>query len=248
MIRFGDCTLDTSNERLTRSGEVVALQPQPMKVLRILLERRGELVSRKELQQAVWGTDTFVDFDQGLNWCIKRIREVLGDDANAPRFIETIPRKGYRFIATAPRFAGRLPIAAAAFVAAILLGLAGIRRVSPVTVVILPFDNYSADADAGDATTDELINRVGRLDPAHIRVIDRATAAKFKREGECLIHIGRELHAQFVIEGAVQKMHTTAALYRVADNTQVWAAAEEVGEAPARLAARIATTFDRPPI
>src|SRR3954468_7091864 len=97
--RFGPFTLDARSEVLLRGAERVPLQPQPMKVLLVLASRRGELVTRKELQSAVWSDGTFVDFEQGLNWCIKRIREVLGDDAAHPRFVETVPRKGYRFIA-----------------------------------------------------------------------------------------------------------------------------------------------------
>src|ERR1043165_5536901 len=99
--RFGPFTLNVEAEVLTRDGQRVPLQPQPMKVLAILAARAGELVTRKELQAAVWSDGTFVDFEQGLNWCIKRIREVLGDDAAHPRFVETVPRKGYRFLAVA---------------------------------------------------------------------------------------------------------------------------------------------------
>ena len=90
-----------------------------------------------------------------------------------------------------------------------------------------------------------MINRIGRIDPERIRVIDRLTAAKFKRTNECIIHIGEQLGASYVIEGSVQKGHTTAALYRVADNTQVWAAAPRVDDAPAAIAARVSATFAR---
>src|SRR5258708_33263810 len=96
--RFEPFTLDLDAEVLLRAGQRVPLQPQPMTVLRMLVSRPGELVTRKELQSAVWSDGTFVDFEQGLNWCVKRIREVLGDDARHPRYIETVPRKGYRFL------------------------------------------------------------------------------------------------------------------------------------------------------
>ena len=75
------------------------LQQQPAKVLELLLRRAGELVTRDEIRAAVWGQDTYVNFDQGLNFCIKEIRAALGDDADEPRFVETLPRRGYRFIA-----------------------------------------------------------------------------------------------------------------------------------------------------
>src|ERR1044071_3033265 len=123
--RFGPFTLDFENELLLRGGERVPLQPQPMKVLLLLAARAGELVTRQELQRAVWCDDTFVDFNQGLNWCVKRIREVLDDDAEQPRFIETVPRKGYRFIA--PTDVPRAPrwrwLAAVAVLAVVCLGV-----------------------------------------------------------------------------------------------------------------------------
>jgi DNA-binding winged helix-turn-helix (wHTH) protein len=75
------------------------LQQQPAKVLALLLQRAGELVTRDEIRGFVWGQDTYVNFDQGLNFCIKEIRAALGDSAELPRFIETLPRRGYRFIA-----------------------------------------------------------------------------------------------------------------------------------------------------
>ena len=76
----------------------VRLEPQPAKVLAVLLRRSGEVVSREELQREVWPADTFVDFERGLTYCVGRIRSALGDDASAPRFVETLPRRGYRFL------------------------------------------------------------------------------------------------------------------------------------------------------
>src|SRR5262249_43456310 len=85
---------------LRRNGDTKRLEPQPARVLGVLLERAGEVVTRTELQQRVWSGDTFVDFDRGLNYCIAQIRDALGDSASEPRFVETLPRRGYRFIAT----------------------------------------------------------------------------------------------------------------------------------------------------
>ncbi|HKS22058.1 MAG TPA: winged helix-turn-helix domain-containing protein [Thermoanaerobaculia bacterium] len=246
--RFGPFTLDLESDLLLRGGERVPLQPQAMTVLRILAARAGELVTRQELQRAVWGEGTFVDFNQGLNWCIKRIREVLGDDAENPRFIETVPRKGYRFIA--PLDVPRAPrwrwLAAVAVLAVVCLGV--MHRQAPVTVVILPFDNFTGDPRnelAASAATEDVINRVGSADPSRLKVIDRLTAAKFKRTNECIIHIGRELGADFVMEGSLLQGRTTAALYRVADNTQVWAAAVEPRAGAAAISAKVAATFLR---
>src|SRR5215467_11819316 len=98
-FRFGLFELDVARGELRKQGRVIKLQDQPFQVLDVLVRRPGEVVTREELQQAVWPADTFVEFDQGLNTAIKKIRLALGDSADNPRFVETIPRKGYRFIA-----------------------------------------------------------------------------------------------------------------------------------------------------
>src|SRR5262249_14094364 len=97
--RFGTFELDTRSAELRRNGVKLRLQEQPFLVLRKLLESAGVLVTREELQGALWPADTFVDFDTSLNTAIKRLREALGDSADVPVFIETIPRRGYRFLA-----------------------------------------------------------------------------------------------------------------------------------------------------
>jgi DNA-binding winged helix-turn-helix (wHTH) protein/Tol biopolymer transport system component len=98
-VRFGVFELDIANGELRKQGKPVRLQPQPSKVLAALAARPGELVTRQELRHEIWDGTTFVDFEQGLNFCIRQIRLVLGDDPEKPQFIETIPRRGYRFIA-----------------------------------------------------------------------------------------------------------------------------------------------------
>lgn len=101
LVRFGVYTFNAQTLELRRRGNLVHLRPQPAKVLALLLSRPGELVTREQLQQGIWGKDTFIDFEQGLNFCVKQIRAVLNDDAEAPKFLETVPRRGYRFIASA---------------------------------------------------------------------------------------------------------------------------------------------------
>ena len=99
IIRFGPFELDPANRELRRRGSVVKLQPQQFAVLLLLVEHAGQIVSREEIHQHIWGNDTFVDFERGINFAINQIRAALGDDADKPRFVETIPRRGYRFIA-----------------------------------------------------------------------------------------------------------------------------------------------------
>jgi len=100
-VRFGLFEFDPSTGELVREGTPVRLQPQPARVLALLVERPGEIVSREDLRKHVWGQETFVDFERGLNFCIAQIRSALGDSADSPRYVETVPKRGYRFIAPA---------------------------------------------------------------------------------------------------------------------------------------------------
>lgn len=101
IVRFGLYEVDRHERILAKGGLRIRLQEQPFQVLVLLLERPGELVTREEIQQRLWPADTFVAFDDGLNTAIKKLRLALGDSADNPRFIETVPRRGYRFIAAA---------------------------------------------------------------------------------------------------------------------------------------------------
>src|SRR5712692_8933207 len=105
-LRFGVFEVDLRTGELRKRGLKVRLQEQPFQLLAILLEKPGELVTREELRQRLWTADTFVDFDHGLNKAINKVREVLSDSAANPRFIETLARRGYRFLAPV-EFVGR---------------------------------------------------------------------------------------------------------------------------------------------
>jgi len=105
VLRFGGFELDPRTEELRRGGARVKLQAQPFKVLQLLARRWGDVVTREEIQEHVWGLDTHVDFEQGINVCIRQIRQALGETATSPRFIETVPRKGYRFVSPVERVA-----------------------------------------------------------------------------------------------------------------------------------------------
>ena len=105
VVRFGSFELDLHAERLLKNGRQVRLQPQPFKLLRLLINQPGRLVTREDIQAALWTNDTFVDFEQGVNFAIKQVREALGDRAENSIYLETVPKRGYRFIA--PVDAGR---------------------------------------------------------------------------------------------------------------------------------------------
>lgn len=101
--RFGVFELDAANGELRREGTLVRLQAQPAQVLACLVKSAGHVVPREELRKAVWGSDTFVDFERGLNFCIAQIRSALDDDSATPRYVRTIPKRGYQFIAPVER-------------------------------------------------------------------------------------------------------------------------------------------------
>lgn len=98
-LRFGPFELDLRTSELRREGRIVKLQQQPLRVLALLTQHQGQLVTRDAIRRAVWSADTFVDFEQGLNFCIRQVRAALNDDAQQPRYVETLPRRGYRFLA-----------------------------------------------------------------------------------------------------------------------------------------------------
>ena len=97
--RFGSFELDLDAERLLKSGRTIRIQPQPFRLLCLLTNRPGSLVTREEIQAALWPGDTFVDFDQGVNFAIKQVRDALGDTAGDSLYVQTVPKRGYRFLA-----------------------------------------------------------------------------------------------------------------------------------------------------
>src|ERR1035437_10144541 len=99
-VRFGTFELDLQTGELWKAGVLLHLPPQPSRVLALLVSRPAQLVTREEIQDQIWGDHTVVDFEHGLNFAIKKIRDTLGDDPEAPRYIETLSRRGHRFIAS----------------------------------------------------------------------------------------------------------------------------------------------------
>src|SRR5215467_312545 len=111
-VHFDAFSVDLCSGEIRKRGIRLRVQDQPFRVLAFLLERPGDVVTRQELRQRLWPADTFVDFDTGLNSAIKRLRDVLGDSAEKPRYIETLPRRGYRFIASVDHVVPTLPLSA----------------------------------------------------------------------------------------------------------------------------------------
>jgi TolB-like protein/DNA-binding winged helix-turn-helix (wHTH) protein/Tfp pilus assembly protein PilF len=230
--RWGDFQVDPAARELRRANQRVTIQDQPLEVLTALLERAGREVTRDELFARLWPQGTFVDRESGLNTAVKKLRNVLGDDAQAPRFIETRARHGYRFIArldsvaTPPMVEGAPPPAAASrrpslwlvgaavlLVAALgslawerkrLAGLDGERAV----LVVLPFENLSGDPDQeyfSDGMTDEMISRLGQLRAGRVDVLGGATSRHYKESGKEAEEFARELGADYTLAGSVRR-------------------------------------------
>jgi len=107
LLRFGVFELNLDTEEVRKSGTIMKLAPQPFRLLVLLATHSGQVVTREEIQIQLWGEETYVDFEQGMNHCIKQIRTVLGDNADNPLYVETLPRRGYRFLA--PVFSKNVP-------------------------------------------------------------------------------------------------------------------------------------------
>ncbi len=214
-VRFATFELDVRSRELRKGARSIRLQDQPFAILHLLLEHRGRLVTRDELCRRLWPHGTFVDFEHSLNAAVKRLRAALGDDADEPRFIETLPRRGYRFIvdgierAEVHREAGAAP--------------------EPVRVAVLPFTNLTndrAEEPFADGLTEETIAQLSALCRGHVGVIARSSSMAFKGGLHRARHVGRELAASFLIEGSVRRnadrVRITARLVAAFEETHVW--------------------------
>ena len=211
VLRFGVFELDSRAGELRKKGVKIKLQDQPLQVLVMLLEHPGEIVTREELQRKLWPADTFVDFEHGLNKAMNRLRAALGDSSENPRFIETLPRKGYRFIASPAD-----------------------QESVKIRLAILPLENLSGDPGQeffSDGMTEELITQLGGFDPIKLGVIARTSVAQYKGTIKSIREIGQELHASFIVEGSVRRasdrVRISAQLIQVSDETHLWAQSYE---------------------
>ena len=130
IVCFGSFEVDLGSRELRRQGLKISLQDQPFRLLALLLERAGEVVTREELRDKLWPADTFVDFDHSLNTAVRKLREALGDSAETPRYVETLARRGYRFVAPVAEPGPTAPLAHSAD--------ADVASPSPPTATRLP--------------------------------------------------------------------------------------------------------------
>ena len=252
-VSFGSFEVDFSQQELRKNGIRIHLSGQPLQVLEALLNSRGEIVTREELRNRLWSSATFVDFEHSLNAAVKRLREALGDSADNPRFIETLPRHGYRFIAPVTELApqGRPPKTSrrkwtVALVAAVTVALvfaviqSGLRQRSlgrahsPAIsgLAVLPLENISGNPEEeylADDMTEELITELGRALP--LRVISRQTVMHYKHSDKTLPQIARELHVDAIVQGSVLRhnghIRVTVQLVKAEPEQHLWAESYE---------------------
>src|SRR5262245_59880515 len=229
-IRFGLFEFDPQSGELRKQGIRIRLQGQPVEILSMLLARPGELVTREELQKKLWPADTFVDFDRSLNAAMKRLRSALGDSAETPRFIETLARRGYRFLAPVngqPVAPVEAPVAlpppgrgfhrhrlflqfALVAMPIIVLGVTLFSRKAADRVehidslLVLPLKNLSGDPEQdyfADGMTNALNARLAGV--SALRVISQTSSSVYRGTHKPLSQIARELRVNGIVEGSV---------------------------------------------
>jgi TolB-like protein/DNA-binding winged helix-turn-helix (wHTH) protein/Flp pilus assembly protein TadD len=232
LIPFGPFEADLSSQELRKHGVRLRLPRQSFQILKMLLERPGDLVTREELRQALWHSETFVDFEHGLNAAINRLREALGDSADNPEFIETLPRRGYRFIgpvngkpranhvraALAPwrTFLHRknsVLVTASILVLMVVIGIWWHKShpipatpVNSLSIAVLPFADLSPNHDQeylSDGLAEEILNDLANV--PGLKVVGRVSAFQFKGKSGDLRVIGKKLNVASVLEGSVRK-------------------------------------------
>jgi len=232
--RFGSFEFDPQTSELRKQGLRIRLDGQPAVILATLLKRPNQLVTREELQKKLWSSDTFVDFEQSLNAAIRRLRVALDDSAESPRYIETLARKGYRWVAPVESTAtARVVDAHTADVTntnrgrgrsvvritiggtlalAILIIAWGVLRSRPapgrLMLAVLPFQNLSGDQQQeylADGMTEEMITQLGGLNPQRLGVIARTSAMRYKASSKDTAQIARELNVNYLLEGSVRR-------------------------------------------
>ena len=225
-VRFGDFELEVDRQELFRESRPVALRAQTTRLLTLLVRNAGHIVTREEIQSSVWGRDTHVDFDQGINHCIRQLRSTLDDAADSPRFIETIPRRGYRFVAPVvpvegeaterarpvgrtARTSGWLAVVAlvVAGVAVWQSGMLSVKGTSaPPVLAVLPFEDLDgSDPLFSDALTEELITQLGKRYSGRMSVIARTSAMQFRDTTLGIDEISSKLGADYLLEGSVRR-------------------------------------------
>ncbi|MEO8680482.1 MAG: winged helix-turn-helix domain-containing protein [Vicinamibacterales bacterium] len=224
LYRFGVFEFDAATSVLRKNGRVVALEPQPSRALAVLLSHADEVVSRDELKDAVWGSDTHVDFDRGLAYCLSQIRSALGDSGDNPRFVQTIPKRGYRFIAPVSRqevpsrqaVPSRRVFPSRLIPVGVILGLGvllwAVTRAPPVPerviIAVSIFDNETGDPRFDRLVaglSDLVVTHLAGIDSTRVAVIGNAAVLRQLRNIRNLETIADTVKADYVLLGQLQR-------------------------------------------
>lgn len=248
-MKFGEFEVDERAGVLRRAGTRIKLQDLPFRLLVVLLRRAGQVVTREELRAELWGSETFVDAEAGLNTAIAKIREALGDNAETPAFIETLPKRGYRFVgmlaSAEPGLKSRHPLfpgmptrvtnrrALYAFAVLVFTALAVALYIvfsgpAPITIAVVRFHNETGAAEndrlAGTLTDAVVVALAGN--PKY-GIIGNSPLLVTERIFEDVRKIGDALKADYVVLGQLQKgdagLLTRAHFIRVSDQKHLWA-------------------------
>jgi TolB-like protein len=211
-VRFGAFEVDFQSREIRKYGMRIRMEEKPFQILEMLLERAGHVVTRAMLRERLW-PDTVVGYEHGLNTAVNKLRDLLGDSAQNPRFIETLPRLGYRFLA---------PVVNPGKPAAL-----GAKRM----LLVLPFESLCGDDEQeffAEGLTEEMISQLGQLDPKRLGVIARTSSLQYKSMNKSIGEIAAELHVDCVLEGSVRcngrRVRITGQLIEARDQTHLWSA------------------------
>jgi DNA-binding winged helix-turn-helix (wHTH) protein/TolB-like protein len=232
IYRFGVFDFESGSGDLRKNARPLSLEPQPARVLAVLLARAGEIVSRDDLRESVWGTQTHVDFDRGLAYCLSQIRSALGDRSDNPLFIQTFPKRGYKFIAPVtvhtetlepeaaraesdpapPKASGLYALAALSLALLLFAGWFALHgRADSILVAVSVFDNETGVAEydrpvAGLA--DLVVASLANLAPGRLAVIGNAEVLRRPRNIRNLKAVADGIRADYVLLGQLQQGET----------------------------------------
>ncbi len=211
-IRFAEFELDEQTFELRKNGASVRIQQQPARVLAFLMKHRGTLVTREQIRLAIWGDDTFVDFEQGLNFCIRQIRLALADQAENPRYIETLPRLGYRFVGKIETESHEAPS----------------RAGKQLRIAVVPVEDLSGQIESYFAAglTEDMISALSRIDPARLRVTAVPRPENGVGMADHLDRLRRELNLDYLLRGTVRRsgdtLRISAILHDLGEQCVLW--------------------------
>jgi TolB-like protein/Flp pilus assembly protein TadD len=212
LIRFGEFELNEQTLELRRKGAPIRVQQQPARVLAFLLKHQGALVTRQQIQETIWGNETFVDFEQNLNFCIRQLRITLNDQADKPSFIETLPRLGYRFIGNAEK----------------VDDIETAKRRNRIRIGVLPIDNLGGSTEDYFATglSEDLISALSRIDREKLCVTVGPRLPSGILGTEQLENLKREFNLDFLLRGSIRRsadvVRITAQLVDLSDKSVLW--------------------------